>query len=316
MLSHGRVGEAASISGGVGVDDKNATRGYPTWWFCPLGGEEMQRVNLHDFYSFGHILHRVIELNPGSPLKEYYFPLAWARINLGKFVNDQLIPMTICKPAAWKIIHAVTELFPNTPEEREKVDMGRVLDALDLYTTIEAVKEFETVFAAEVQNMATYFVSKKAIYDTNDLIARADELFTDNVRQHISEQSKHDVREAGKCLAFDLATAAGFHIARAVEGALVDYLKLLCQEVMTGLKESQRNLGNYIKLARENDGDEKVCGSLDQFRDLHRNPLIHPESVLTIEEAITLLGIAQSAIVAIVLDTVKRKNQSLPLPIS
>ena len=78
------------------------------------------------------------------------------------------------------------------------------------------------MFSTEVQIIVTYFVSKKAIYDTNDLIAREDEIFADNVCQHVSEQSKHDMREAGKCLAFDLATAAGFHIARAVEGTLVD----------------------------------------------------------------------------------------------
>lgn len=276
----------------------------------------MRRVNLQEFYNFGQVLHPIVDLQPEKPLREYHFTMAWARITLGRFVNDKMIPMTICKPAAWKIINAISEIFPTSPEDREKLDMERIVDGLDLYQIIEGVKEFETVFAAEVQNMATYFVSKKAIYDTNDLISRADELFTDDVRQHIADQVKHDVREAGKCLAFDLATAAGFHIARAVEGTLVSYLQFLCPEIIKGLKDTQRNLGSYIKMARENKGDDKVCGSLDQFRDLHRNPLIHPESVLSIEEAIILLGIAQSAIVAIVLDTLKRKNQSLPSPVS
>jgi hypothetical protein len=158
--------------------------------------------------------------------------------------------------------------------------------------------------------MATYFVSKKAIYDTNDLILRADELFSEPIRQRLSDQVKHDVRETGKCLAFDLATAAGFHITRALEGVVLDYLQILCPKEIASLKDSQRNLGNYIKMASDHEGDLKVCNSLDQFRDLHRNPLIHPETVLSVDEALTLLGIAQSAIVAIVMDIQKRN----PIP--
>ena len=64
----------------------------------------MQRVNLQDFFNFGQIVHPLVDLKPDKPLREYHFSLAMARIVLGKFVNDQLIPMTICKPAAWKII--------------------------------------------------------------------------------------------------------------------------------------------------------------------------------------------------------------------
>ena len=132
----------------------------------------------------------------------------------------------------------------------------------------------------------------------------------------MNDQSKLDIREAGKCLAFDLATASGFHIARAVEGVLVEYLKLLCPTIYADLKDSQRNLGYYIKIAKENNGEPKVCSSLDQFRDLHRNPLIHPEAVLTVDEAVTLLGIAQSTIVATILEIAKQKNATPLLPMT
>ena len=186
----------------------------------------------------------------------------------------------------------------------------------ELFQIIEGAKEFETVFSAEVQNMATYFVSKKGIYDTNDLISHAEDMFPSGVKECISEQAQTDIRESGKCLAFDLATASGFHVARAVEGVLLDYLTLLCPSVVANLKENQRNLGSYIKLARENKGDDKVCNSLDQFRDLHRNPLIHPEAVLTIDDAVALLGIAQSAIISLALQIAKLKGQPAPLGIA
>lgn len=283
---------------------------YILWWSYPLlGGLDMRRINISQFYRLGQVLHPLSELEAGKPLKDYYLTLFTAHTWIEFFLNDQMIPMTICEEAARKIIYGIKGLLPTTQKEREKVDMERIISYGDLYNITEGVKEFETVFSAEVQNMATYFVSKKGIYDTNDLITNADNLLSENVKKWISEQAIIDIREAGRCLAFDLATATGFHIARAVERVLVDYLTLLCTKKVEELKDGQRNLGAYIKLTRDNGGDEKVCSSLDQFRDLHRNPLMHPEAVLTVDDAITLLGIAQSAIVAMTLEMGKLKTK-------
>ena len=43
-------------------------------------------------------------------------------------------------------------------------------------------------------------------------------------------------------------------------------------------------------------GDEKVREALKQLANLHRNPLIHPQVTLTVEEVIGTLGIARSVI--------------------
>jgi len=258
----------------------------------------MQRINISEFYNFGQSVHPLSELEPGKPLKDYHYLLFIARFYLKWFIDDQMIPMIICKEAASKIVAGINKLLP----EKTSLDMEKVISYTDLYPIVSSTKEFETVFSAEVQNMATYFVSKKGIYDTNDLITRADDIFPEKVKQHISEQANKDIREAGKCLAFDLATAAGFHIARAVEKVLIDYLTHKCPTEIASMKSAQRNLGGYITLAIEKGCDAKICGSLDQFRELHRNPLMHPEAVLTIDEAFTLLGIAQSTIVAMAIE--------------
>jgi hypothetical protein len=58
-----------------------------------------------------------------------------------------------------------------------------------------------------------------------------------------------------------------------------------------------RNLGVYLNaLKQAGKGDPKVLGALKQMADLHRNPTIHPETVLTVDEAIAILGIAQSVV--------------------
>ena len=274
----------------------------------------MQKVNIYNFYQFGTLLHPVVEMQPGGLFRDYHITLFIARIWLENFVDGHLIPMTISNHIAQKVIKAIDYLMPPGKDVPPRLAMDQEVTYGHLYAVVEAAKEFETVFAAELQNLATYFVSKKGIYETNDLIQKADEWFPPTIREKFTGQVTLDLKEAGKCLAFDLSTAAGFHLARAVEGVLLEYLTVLCPEEIEKMKEAQRNLGNYIKLAKDKDGNVKVCSSLDQFRDLHRNPLIHPETVLTIEEALTLHGISQSAIVSMVIDMDKRKGPVLPLP--
>jgi hypothetical protein len=45
-------------------------------------------------------------------------------------------------------------------------------------------------------------------------------------------------------------------------------------------------------------GDPKILAAITQISELHRNPLIHPEDILTLDEAMALVGIARSAMSA------------------
>ncbi|WP_416193440.1 hypothetical protein [Nitrobacter sp. TKz-YC01] len=55
----------------------------------------------------------------------------------------------------------------------------------------------------------------------------------------------------------------------------------------------------YLNALRQSKkGDEKILAALKQMTDLHRNPLIHPEVILTTDESIATLGIARSVITA------------------
>jgi hypothetical protein len=70
--------------------------------------------------------------------------------------------------------------------------------------------------------------------------------------------------------------------------------------VMAGVPRPEgRNMGDYIAKMREHKkGDDKVLSALKDLKDLHRNPIIHPEDSLeNIDEAIALLGSIQAAVV-------------------
>jgi hypothetical protein len=128
--------------------------------------------------------------------------------------------------------------------------------------------------------------------------------FPKNIRNKLPQLAVTDVKAAGRCLAFDLPTSAGFHIARAVETVLLQYFSVLGIEL-----PEYKNLGRYIETLREKGPakgiDSKVVAAVDQFRDLYRNPIMHPDVNLTSDEAQTLFANAQSAISAIIQDMSK-----------
>ena len=139
----------------------------------------------------------------------------------------------------------------------------------------------------------SYFVTQKGGFDTVSLLAYGENLFPTDLGSKVPEAIV-DAREAGKCLAFEISTACGFHAFRATESVLRRY-----HAHVTGgaAPPKLRTLGVYIKsLTSSGKGDPKVLASLKQMTDLHRNPIAHPEAVLTTEEAISILGVSRSAI--------------------
>lgn len=162
----------------------------------------------------------------------------------------------------------------------------------EAYGITASLHEFETVLNAELSMCDSYFVSRKAAYDTSSLISNAEVMFSTDLGTKVPEAIP-DVREAGKCLAFELSTAAGLHIMRALDAIIRRYW-----DAVSGGKPHprQRNLGVYLKqLSEKKLGSAKAIATLQQIKDLHRNPLVHPEDRLTLDDAVGLFGIAQSA---------------------
>ena len=76
-----------------------------------------------------------------------------------------------------------------------------------------------------------------------------------------------------------------------------------------------KNMGSYLKKMGEvKAGNAKVLAALQQIKDLHRNPLAHPEETLTLEEAVGLFGIVQSAVNAMVKEIPVPKPIPIPPP--
>ncbi|MSO69455.1 MAG: hypothetical protein EXQ98_04135 [Alphaproteobacteria bacterium] len=171
------------------------------------------------------------------------------------------------------------------------------------FAIARALSVFEGAVKAELAVANAYFVTRKGGYDTLALVANAEMLFPTDLGQKIPTAIL-DLREAGKCLAFELPTAAGFHVLRATETVLRAYWGAVGNGKPHPRKKT---MGDYLKrMQDEGGGNAKARAALQQIKDLHRNPLMHPEETLTLDEAIGLFGIVQSAISAMLKD--------IPLP--
>ncbi|HEY2855683.1 MAG TPA: hypothetical protein VGJ18_22795 [Gemmatimonadaceae bacterium] len=253
----------------------------------------MQQINCYAFVSLG--IHVTACFNSAkTPLNLWNLNAEQAKTALdGLLTGNAGVVLEVSAPAAQKLREVLDDVL-----KMHKVDGNAVLDnaALDRFNT--SVFALLNALQLELARLPTFFVTAKGVYDTRRLIEEANVAF-EGYKDRLPEEALLDTNQAGRCLAFNLPTAAGFHIARATEAVIKKYMTACgC----TAPRESQRNWGSYINALRAKGADDKIVHHLDQLRQLHRNPLTHPEDTLTISEAVSLWAMCVSIIQAMIAD--------------
>ena len=250
----------------------------------------MIRINVQYFYRLATSLRPLVDLEIGTTIDEAYSQLYQAEVELNTFLFNTVIPPDTSYQSGYNLLQVIRSLMEQVGEDKE-------LNAQDVSTIGNGLRLFENIFAAEYARKDTFFVSKKGIYSTTELIESAANMFAPEILIRISD-AVADIDQAGRCLAFELPTAAGFHIFRAVESVSKQYVTVFRGTPPTG--KNEMSLGNHIRILRTTDADERVVETLDQIRKLHRNPVMHPEQSLTMSEVQSLLGVASSLIQSMV----------------
>ncbi len=278
--------------------------GAPEWFLLPVGkGVVMQPVNVYSFYQLGMHVHPLGSIEAGHTLQSWYYRLYTAQMWLEFIVADKLVPMGVAWPACNGLLREVSKVVKRADEKSSEQKSEQTSESSDseisfaeAYSIKNALTTFETVFSAQMQSLSTYFVSRKLGYETALLIEEAEQLIPESVRSEIPDAIP-DFRQACKCIAFDIPTAAGFHIIRATEAVIRKYY---AAAIGKPPKQKMRNWGTYVKNLHAAGADAKITGFLDHIRESYRNPVLHPEDSLTPEDAQVLLGVCISAIVAMV----------------
>jgi hypothetical protein len=174
-----------------------------------------------------------------------------------------------------------------------------------------ALAEFETVLSAEMSETTAYFVPRIGIFATPALAEAADESFPEDLRPHIPEKAKEDWRAAGRCLAFHLLSASGFHIARAVEATMEAYYQLFSGKPGKTLRSWDDYHKALDKIAKENltpAPETKTLIEFDQMRTDYRNPIVHPRVSLDEADAKILFNNGESLITAMAKELKRAKE--------
>lgn len=268
------------------------------WVVRSINEGTMKQLQLFDYYVLGKAIEPLFQLKKESLVNDAGFDAMAAFEQLKEVARPDSVFLAGTRRAAESLMRVLTKYFGEgiqedlpsfwTPESSEKLaGKARLI--------VKAVTDFETVFKNDTPSMAIFWVQQKGIYRTEDLIDHAEMHVPASVSNYLSSRAKVDLRDAGRCLAFNLPTATAFHVWRALEVTFGEYYVSLTGNSFETAKIA-RNWGAYIKALNEAGADVKITGNLDHIRAEYRNPVMHPNVNVSADEAFGLLGIGFSAI--------------------
>ncbi|TDL44060.1 hypothetical protein [Microbacterium oleivorans] len=176
----------------------------------------------------------------------------------------------------------------------EEWSRSRVLSAEEAGVLTDRAKIVRETVLAEAAGKTAFIATDKR-YTVQKLLEDVGSLFGEGIFAGLSDIAKFDFVEGGKALAYELPTAAAFHILRGTEASLRDfYLRVVKRD---RIKEP-RMWGPIVKDLR---GKRKapptlLLDNLDSLRANFRNPTQHPEKVYDLDEAQDLLALAIDSI--------------------
>lgn len=146
----------------------------------------------------------------------------------------------------------------------------------------EIIKVLRPTFTAEAQCQYIFTTSPKRI-DLDKLLNNVPSLFALQVFESLSDISKTDFCEAGKCTAFERPTAAAFHLMRATEAVVRLYYKKYIRPAKADLTWGQMTTALRQKTNSKKPNTDTLA-HLDHIRTAFRNPTQHPEKIYSIDD--------------------------------
>ena len=239
----------------------------------------MKSRSIRDYVSFGSALRFLEDAKPNFDVRGS----GWVLRNIDRslhFLNEFDLPVT--RRASSDLVHLRNRLEKSSQEK-----LGTEASKLsDIITDLR-----KTLWAEAAGNFA-FIVTDKRI-DVNKLLSDVPGLLAPNVFGLLPDIAKHDFMEAGKCIAFELPTAAAFHILRGTEAVL---RRLYCSIVRKNRVEFL--WGPMITSLRgcSRPPSAPLLDNLDNIRRSFRNPTQHPDKIYDIHETQDLFSLCVDTI--------------------
>ena len=269
------------------------------WAAIPVQGCDMERINLPFYYTLGAALNPLAQTNLTTVTKgQLYVTASVVRFPL-RTLLDSVESLKVCRADGEQLLRAIDDMERWFNQAELLKQFAETIQPGDFVfqNVVMLAARFEPVLSADLAALITYWVTQKGIYDTADLIERAEGCLPVPAQQAVGEMVVADLRQAGRCLVLDSPTACGFHTIRALETVLHSYYVAVCKppDPEKKLKSWSAYLAALYKV--EDEEVKKVYYLLYQMKG-DRNDIMHPEMVLSADEALAVFETAQAAIIA------------------
>jgi hypothetical protein len=265
-----------------------------TGLFHSFEGTRMKRAKVYEFYKLG-VLQGIRDLDDEVD-QQIESETIWSILFmsfyvLGEFISDaENVALPGALEAA-KELRASVAVLIRYEREHKKVQ------STDLSLLKGKLSKFENLLEYDLKRLPTFSVEKTGIFDSDDLILHAENHLSATALATVDAQVKDDFQAAGRCLAFDLFTACGFHAVRALEKMARLYHKQVTGHdaekdgtPLGGVTNDLRDVADDIrgrppKPRPKDDPLRLVISNLDRMNNIYRKPLTHPEMVLKTRDA-------------------------------
>lgn len=230
----------------------------------------MQSKPIWDYIFFGTSLRYLQDAKEGWP------------VHADGLVLDNIDSFLSCLeefelPVTQRAAHGVVRLR----DELAESDLEHRLTPAEANRLTELMTDVRKTLDAEASGSVAFIVVDKRI-DVNKLLSDVRALMAPGTFDALPDIAKNDLVAAGRCIAFELPTAAAFHLLRGTESML----RLFYCSIV---KKSRADFmwGPMVKSLRQRKKKpppKPLLDNLDNIRLSFRNPTQHPDKVYDIQE--------------------------------
>jgi hypothetical protein len=248
----------------------------------------MIRRPIQDYFFFGTAVRYLQNAEAGWRIADSSERELFVRSNLRMLFEDMeklTLKISSLTDSARTLRRLLKELETSDDDATLTADQARQMTA--------AVKELRTTLEAELRATYAYSLTPKRI-DVAKLIEAPASLFTPDVFERLPDIARFDLIEGARCIAFEVPTAAAFHMMRAIEAVLRAFY---ATTVTRGRRAKM--WGEIIADLRSRRAGKEhsvLLNHLDHIRGAFRNPTQHPDARYDIHEAQDLWSLAVDAI--------------------
>lgn len=288
----------------------------------------MERINQYAFYDLGAEFAELKNFPGGDAIdpRQSLFAILGCTTKVNDLIEGQPIKLVVSLKAAKdfseRLIDIKTEYYTKDGKFHLPDENSKSIPRWSWNSLTSALQTFEHVFRAEMDGSSVYAVPAHGIYSTPELVEEAHKAFPQEILDIIGEKAIKDYKSAGRCLAFNLPTAAAFHSVRAMEGVIEVYYQTFngtpgarlngWNDYVVELEGLQKNPKVGVKPG------QRSIDQIKQMKDSDRNPIIHGRHRVDISllEADALFSATKAAMmgmaleVKVVLDSTK--SQAAP----